>query len=359
MTMTRVLMIGNHSSNKGGMTSVINQIKEYDWKSKGIELTFVPTFIPGNAVKKTLFFICAYLRICMRMLFCKPDIVHMHMSYKGSFSRKYIIHRLCRLFKVKDVIHLHGSEFEKWYNESSNKKKNKIRRLLAESNAFIVLGEGWKKAVQKIEPTVNAVVISNGIEIPQERVHWNGNCCQLLFLGVLIQRKGVSDLLQALSIVKQKSTSSKIRVVIAGTGEEEAKLKKQASDAGLDDDVIFAGWVSGLKKKELILSSQVMVSPSYNEGLPISLLEAESYGMPIVATDVGDISSIVNDGVNGRLIKPGEIESLAEAIISVTEETCFERMSIESRKIIENSFSIDMFYSKLVELYKRLGENNA
>ena len=53
--MIRVLMIGNHLSNKGGMTSVISQIRKHDWKKDNVELSFVPTYIPGNSIKKALF----------------------------------------------------------------------------------------------------------------------------------------------------------------------------------------------------------------------------------------------------------------------------------------------------------------
>lgn len=53
--MIKVLMIGNHPSNKGGMTSVINQIREHDWEKENVNMYFIPTFMPGNPIKKTLF----------------------------------------------------------------------------------------------------------------------------------------------------------------------------------------------------------------------------------------------------------------------------------------------------------------
>ena len=353
--MIKVLMIGNHPSNKGGMTSVINQIKAYNWEKKGVDLSCVPTIIHGNPVKKICFFAVSYLKILFRFVTAKPDILHMHMSYKGSFSRKNAIHKLCRLFKVKDIIHLHGSEFEKWFNEIDDGKKNKVKRLLSECDSFIVLGEGWKRIVQNIEPSAKVTVLSNGIAIPDDTVQWNENQCQLLFLGVLISRKGIPDLIKAVSVIRDKKNNN-IKCVIAGSGEEEENLKKQVKEAKLEDFISFAGWIEGAKKRKLILDSQILVSPSYNEGLPISILEAASFGMPVISSDVGDVSSVVHDGVNGYLFSPGDVNALATAIEKTAVKDTFIRMSRESKQIVEESFSIDSFYRKLLDIYRSLGE---
>ena len=348
-------MCGNHPKNKGGMTSVINQIKRNNWKKEGIELTFIPTFYPGNQIIKILYFFISYTKILFTFFFSRPDVVHMHMSYKGSFTRKYLIHKTCKLFGIRDIIHLHGSEFEKWYNSVDNKKKRKIRTLLHECNQFVVLGDEWKRVIKQIEPTTKVTVISNGIEIPHEKVYWNNERCQVLFLGVLIQRKGVSDLINAVSLLNKTNNLNKIHVVIAGTGEEERDLKKLVKDLRLSDYISFAGWVTGNKKKKIMLESQVLVSPSYNEGLPISILEAASYGMPIIATDVGDISAVVMNDRNGRIINPGDIKSLAKSILSINDKLVFERLSAGSIDIIKNKFSIELFYLKLRDLYQRIG----
>ncbi len=356
--MIKVIMVGNHPSNKGGMTSVINQIKNKDWEKEGIDLKFIPTFIPGNAIKKSLFFIVSYLKILFVLITKKPDIVHMHMSYKGSFVRKYYIHKLCKLFNVRDVVHLHGSEFEKWYNEVDEKKKKKIRRLLSECDAFVVLGEEWKNVIQKIEPSTKVYVISNGIEIPKKTVQWNENMCQVLFLGVLIPRKGTLDLIKAIKIIKDEGNLGILKFVIAGTGEEEEILKKEVQNLEIEDVVTFAGWVSGETKRNLLENSQILVSPSYNEGLPVSILEAASYGMPIVSTNVGDISSVVINKKNGVLMLPGDISALAEGILFAANKNNYCSLSKESRNIIVKSFSINSFYEKLLELYQNIGGMN-
>ncbi len=356
--MIKVLMVGNHPSNKGGMTSVINQIKNHDWAKEDIEMSFIPTFFPGNPVVKILYFGLSCLRIIARFIFSKPDIVHMHMSYKGSFTRKYFVHRLCRLFHVRDVIHLHGSEFEDWYNQLGSGTKQRLKKLLFECDGFIVLGEKIEKVILKIEPNTKVTVINNGIQIPEQVVQWNDQYCQVLFLGVLILRKGVSDLIKAVELIKDENKTDNLRVVIAGVGEDESRLNKQVQDADLSEVISFAGWVAGREKEDLILQSQVFVLPSYNEGLPIAILEAGSYGMPIISTEVGEIGSVVKNGINGFLVTPGDTAALAKGIMELTDRKTFETMSAASRKMIKESFSVDLFYRTLLAVYKGLGDDN-
>lgn len=356
--MIDVLMIGNHPSNKGGMTSVIEQIRTHDWAADGVSLSFIPTYLPGGSVKKSLFFLIAYVRILFRLITSKPDIVHMHMSYKGSFTRKWLVHRLCKAFRVKDIIHLHGSEFAKWYEAADEDRKKRIRTLLSECDELVVLGEEWKKTVLRISHSARVRVISNAVALPEQTVQWNDQRCQILFLGVLIPRKGVSDLIKAAARLRDARKLGRIRFVIAGTGEEEERLKNEVRQSGLNDVFSFSGWVDGDKKNALFLSSQILVSPSKNEGLPVSVLEGASYGMPIVSTDVGDIPSVVENGRNGFLFSPGDTDALAEGLLRAASRETFERMSTASRKIIETSFSIDSFFGKLLDLYKDLGDEN-
>lgn len=352
--MVKVLMVGNDLSVKGGITSVINQIMSHDWKTDGVDIKFIPTYIETNNFKKVLFFARAYQRIKKEIRDNKPDIVHIHMSYKGSFTRKYLIHKLCKKNNIQDIIHLHGSEFKKWYDAVNDKKKRTIRTLLGEANAFIVLGERWNRIVKEIEPATNTVVLSNTVHIPEETVRWN-EPFKILYLGVLIKRKGVSDLLKAIKFLKQNLGSNKFEVVIAGSGPEEENLKSKSKKLEIEDVVDFVGWTDGEKKTQLLRECQMLVLPSYNEGLPMSILEAMSYGMPIVATDVGDVSSAVIDGKNGYLVEPGDVNDLFNGMKQlVLSRDKWNIYCKNSRKFAVEDFSEDVFFSKIENLYEEL-----
>lgn len=357
----RVLMVGNDPSVKGGITSVIGQLLAHDWVADGVSMKFIPTYIAANPVKKILFFEKALRRI--RALLATPqtcpDVVHIHMSYKGSFVRKYQVHKLCRKYGVPDVIHMHGSEFKMWYDGCKPAEQGRIRTMLREASAVIVLGEQWNDRIKAIEPAAHTVVVSNTVHIPDAIVQWpaEGEPFRVLFMGVLIERKGVGDLLDAVATLRDGGRLGDMRVVVAGTGDQERELKEKAAKLGLSDGdspaVEFAGWTDGDRKRALFEQSQAFVLPSYNEGLPVAVLEAISYGMPVVATNVGDIASAVHDGENGHLVKPGDADALADALADIHDEVRFREYSRRSRDIAEREFNDAGHFHDLTELYAR------
>lgn len=360
MEKIKILMVGNDQSVKGGITSVIQQLLAYDWNSIGVEMSFLPTYIEASSIKKIIFFAHAYKNIKKAIRTDKPDVVHIHMSYKGSFYRKYLIHKLCKKYDVPDVIHLHGSEFQKWYNESNSSTKKKIRNLLAESSAFIVLGDKWNKAVKEIEPATRTVVVSNTVHIPDYITSWDGDTFQILFLGVLIKRKGVADLIQAISLLKKEGRLNNLKFIIAGSGSEEDNLKQQASKLEVEHWIEFAGWTDGKAKERYLKESQALVLPSYNEGLPIAVLEAISYGLPVIATDVGDMAAAVREGENGFLIKPGDVSALADKIKKITEDKGrYTQMSAKSKEIALTEFSDSKYFEKIYNCYREATHKKA
>ncbi|WP_373109121.1 glycosyltransferase family 4 protein [Lachnoclostridium sp. Marseille-P6806] len=350
----RVLMLGNDPSVKGGITSVISQLLAHDWNAEGVDMKFIPTYVETNNVKKILFFAKAVKRIQREFKTNKPDVVHMHMSYKGSFTRKFFLHKLCKKNGIPDIIHLHGSEFKKWFDESDDKKKEEIKTLLKESAGVIVLGDKWKEVVKKIEPTTKAVVVNNTVRIPNCTVEWNLPIT-VLFMGVLIKRKGVADLIRAVDILKKKNRLDNVKFVIAGSGVEEAELKTMCKKLELDKYINFVGWTSGEKKERLFRESQMLVLPSYNEGLPVSILEAISYGMPVVATCVGDISAAIIDGENGYLVEPGDVDALANSIYKlISEKANWQKKSESARKISISQFDETGFFETILNLYRKV-----
>lgn len=351
----KVLMLGNSESVKGGITSVMSQIKNYDWEQVNVQLDFIPTFVDKKFIVKLLFFIWAYVRIFCYIMIHKPDIVYIHMSYRGSFYRKNAIHRMCKAFGVKDIIHLHGSEFKVWYDSISNCKKREVKKLLRECNGFIVLGEKWKETVCSIEPKTPIIVLGNTVKQQRTSVTWNTGENRILFMGVLLKRKGVDSLQKAVKLLKDRGIFSGWKLVIAGTGDELENLKKQSVDIGIDSCVEYTGWVDGEKKENLLANCQIMVLPSYNEGLPVSILEAMSYGMPVISTKVGDIAMAVRDGENGYLVTPGNEKELALAIGKLIQSAEKWRIFSEnSKKIFEECFNEKNYYQNLLKLWERI-----
>lgn len=281
----------------------------------------------------------------------KFDVIHIHMSYKGSFYRKYYVTKLCKKNNKKVIIHLHGSEFKDFYNSGNEKRKKQIRELFTIADASIVLGEDWKKFISGIAPKANVIVINNAVALPNIQTRTISDNRTFLFLGALIQRKGVVDLLEAVKQMKNRNVSN-FHVLIAGSGAEENQLKEYTEQNGLQSYVDFLGWITKEQKPSLLEKADVLVLPSYNEGLPIAILEAMSYALPIISTDVGSIAEAVQEDVNGFLIAPGDVNALTDAMVKLTVNTkLWKEESSMSRLICEKKFSEDVFFKEVEKVY--------
>lgn len=279
------------------------------------------------------------------------DVIHIHMSYKGSFYRKYYVTKLCKKNNKKVIIHLHGSEFKDFYNSGNEKRKKQIRELFTIADASIVLGEDWKKFISGIAPKANVIVINNAVALPNIQTRTISHNRTYLFLGALIQRKGVVDLLEAVKQMKNRNVSN-FHVLIAGSGAEENQLKEYTKQNGLQSYVDFLGWITKEQKPSLLEKADVLVLPSYNEGLPIAILEAMSYALPIISTDVGSIAEAVQEDVNGFLIAPGDVNALTDAMVKLTVNTkLWKEESSMSRLICEKKFSEDVFFKEVERVY--------
>ena len=346
----RILMCSSDRKEKGGMNSVIDQLMDHDW-GDDFQFSYLATHVTGNPLKKTFFFANAYRKLKKLIKQDAFDIIYIHMSYKGSFYRKYYVTKLCKKYNKKVIIHLHGSEFKDFYNNGNSKRKAQIQELFSIADSSIVLGEEWKKFILKIAPKANVVVINNAVALPNISARVNRDSRTFLFLGALIQRKGVMDLLEAVRQMKNRSVFN-FRILIAGSGAEETRLREYVKQNGLQSNVEFLGWITKEQKPSLLAKADVLVLPSYNEGLPIAILEAMSYALPIISTNVGSIAEAVQEGVNGFLIAPGDINALADSMVKLTVDTeLWEKESSMSRMICEEKFAENVFFENVERVY--------
>lgn len=351
----RVLIVGSDSSVKGGITSVIDRFLNYNWN--GIKVELLPTYIEGNSIKRIVFFLKGVFKYIKRLIKNDFDIAHIHMSYKGSFFRKYLIVKLSKLFKKKTILHLHGSEFELFYDNSNKFIKKMVNNTLENVDDVIVLGKAWKDVVEKIAPKANINIFNNAVNIPKLRAGWNDEEINILFLGVLIKRKGIYELIEAINELNKNGVvkSKKLKFLIGGSGIEEERIKNKINKYNLSSCVEMVGWVTGDMKEKLFNKSQVFILPSYNEGLPMAILEAMSYGIPVIATDVGSVSEVVKTGFTGVLIDKCSVSKIVEAITS--EIIDYDKWRIESRQckdIIRLNFSEETYFEKICNLYRKI-----
>lgn len=275
----------------------------------------VTTTVTNGQVKKLLVLCKAILQFLYWMLF-HPEIkiVHVQGSVGASFWRKAIFIYIAKFFHKKVVWHMHAGRFAVFYQQH----RYAVKKVVDKSDVIIALSEYWKEYFKNEFPTKRVEIIKNVISAPRVHKQQTGYFT-LLFLGLLGKNKGIYDLLECIRDHKVEF-QGKLKLYIGGNGEIE-HVKQLIKEYRIADITIFEGWVSGDKKIELLNKSDAYILPSYKEGLPISILEAMSYGMPIISTPVGGIPEIVSNGENGYLVEPGNKEDIYKAIISLLNDS--------------------------------------
>ena len=285
-------------------------------------------------------------------------IVHIHTAAGGSFRNHRYYARIARLFGRKTIMHIHASSFKDYFQDSSDEGKSRIINTLNGVDKVVVLSDSWKGWFESIGVSAEGdrmVVLNNITARPSEpfvKPAREENDLRLLFLGEIGPRKGIFDVLEAIS-AKKDSLEGRIVLRIGGNHNEEA-LKEAIGRLGLSDMVTFEGFVTGGKKKDLLLWADVLVLTSYNEGLPISILEAMSYGNAILSTPVGGIPEVVDDR-NGILVPPGDLGEISDAILELASlpKEDLGRLGEESRNKVA-AFYPEQVMSRLNAIYKLL-----
>ena len=353
MQKMNVLMVGVDKSSIGGMLTVA----ENYWKSKFFcektNLRYIPSVINRGLVMKIVFFIFSFFRIALCILCRRIDLVHIHMAERTSVYREGCVARLSKILGCKVVIHMHGADIETWYEGLSSWRKKIARYFIGGADKVIVLGENWRSFMEKLVQRKDQIeVVYNAVYVPSQNIY-NLDAKNIIFLGMIISRKGIIDLLDALKLINQKLPND-IKVLLYGS-DKNNNIKSLISERNLDNRVTFCGWLDGEKKVDCFRSAMINVLPSYHEGLPMSILETMAYGIPNITTSIAAIPEVVSDGENGFLITPGDVESLAQKILVLSSDKNLRRnFSRKSYETISENFAVDEHLNQILALYDGL-----
>jgi len=179
---------------------------------------------------------------------------------------------------------------------------------------------------------------------------------EILFVGRLVERKGVPVLIDAFNLA-QKSISHKL--VIVGDGPERLAIENRIRQLGLGSRVKVTGWVSVPDKDEYYRRCSFFVLPAVydkhgdTEGLGVVMLEAMAFAKPVIASEVGGITDVVTDGVNGMLVPAGDVPALARALVTMaTDERMRRQMGANAKITVDEKFNWDKITRRLVRLYE-------
>lgn len=346
----RVLVVGpSPEKSKGGMATVIAEIRDDKALSDKYGIDIYDSFVDGSKVKRFAYSIYAFLRF----YFTKRnyDVYHIHAASRGSTFRKGYYVRAAKRWGKKVILHIHGAQYMEFYNEIPEKKKAKMIRILKTADMVVALSQDWKQKFDQTFGLSNCVVLENGINTerlapaitdPEKYQH------SFVTLGRLGKRKGTYDLVAAVEIAAK--TVPDLKVYLAGDGDVE-QIRQLVQEKHLSRNIAVVGWADFDKKLDLLSHVSTVVLPSYNEGLPMSVLEGMACGKAIISTKVGAIPEVIQEE-NGILIDAGDVGALADALVTcATDLARIAGMGEQNYRKIQEQYSMTVMHSLLAGYY--------
>ena len=284
------------------------------------------------------------------------DVVHVNLGVGASFARKSLFAGFCRHLGLAYVVHVHGSGFDRFWEGASTTRRARIARLFEGAGLVLVLGRRWREMVTEHAPSVvgRLVILPNAAQAivrGGEQPGDHDGPSRLLFLGEIGERKGVSILIEALARLPK---TPEWRATIAGEGDASPYVAA-ASHAGLISQITFPGRLAPDQVKRALATADILVLPSFEENLPLSIIEAMGAGLAIVATPVGAVPDLIRDGETGLLVPVGDPHGLTEALSRLLRDgTLRRRLGDAAKARHSENFSLDAYAPTLAALWKRV-----
>lgn len=343
----KVLVIATSRYTRGGITSVVKSHSESTvWSDMNCK--WIETHIDRNLFYKILFLIKSILQFLFVVF--RYDIIHIHLSEPISAKRKSIFYYISKFYQKKIILHFHSFSPETTINGT---KKRLYKKMFIGADKVIVLSEQWKKWVLDEIPEAKVDILYNPCQSIQ-KTYSNTEKVEksILFAGTLNQRKGFIDLIYAFSLVKDDFPEWKL--TFAGNGDID-EGKKLCRDLHMEDVVVFKGWIAGMEKDKVFKEASIFCLPSYAEGFPMAVLDALSYGLPIITTPVGGIKDVFSDKINCLLFEAGDCEKLAENLAELMKSSLMrDNLGSKSIELAKEVFSISQISEDLRKIYTNL-----
>ena len=350
----RALCVSTSLSTRGGISSYVRMLQGTElWTRWRIE--HVVTHRDGGAITKIGTFAIGFGHYLVALTVRRPDVVHLHMSSHGSFVRKALMVWTARAVRVPVVVHVHGSEFDAFHDRLPAPLRAVVRSTLEQSAVVVALGERWGRRLSAIAPAARVVNVPNGVCVPAVRPEPPTRAPRVVFLGEIGERKGAFVLLEAWAkIAAEPDVLGVARLTLAGD-RGTARARADAVERGVGASVEVRGWLSPTEAAELLAGADVFVLPSRSEGQPMAVLEAMAHGLCVVASDVGGIPEMLDDGGSGLLVPPDDVDALVAALRRVlTDASLRARLGAAARKRVLADFDLDVVWRRFDTLYREV-----
>lgn len=320
------------------------------------------------------FDLIAYYRIKKIIREYKPDIVHTHASKSGAIGR--LAARAC---KVPLVVHtFHGHVFHSYFNKFLSSVVVRMERYLAKkTDAIVAISESQKhelSSVYKIAPAEKIHVIPLGFNL--DKFSRDQDTKRIIFrnkygfeagdmlvgiIGRIVAIKNHDMFLEVAARVKAACPERNIRFAVIGDGDMRPQVEKKAAALGLSysyfithpgekTDVVVTSWETEID--QALAGLDIVLLTSNNEGTPVSLIEAQSAGKPVVSTDVGGVEDIVSHGSSGYITPVNDIECFSGHVVElIRNEGLRKSMGEAGHSNVIRKFSRQRLVRDMKQLY--------
>jgi glycosyltransferase involved in cell wall biosynthesis len=290
----------------------------------------------------------------------RAGVVHINTSFNHRAYLRDLAYLLAaKLCGARVLYQVHGGPLPKRFAIGGRLGKALLRATLSLPDVVVVLTDMHLAAYRKFVPSQAVLAVPNGVDYALysgiARTPADETApLRMISVARLARVKGLFEALHGLAAARAQGTAATL--TIAGTGPEEARLKKLAKWLGLGDAVHFAGPVFGAAKRALFAQADVLLFPSHSEALPYALLECMAAGIPAIVTPVGGIPEVMVDGVHGVFVPPRDDAAIARAIARMARDRAsLAAMSENCRRRIVHSYSVERLTEGFGHIYSALG----
>ena len=261
-------------------------------------------------------FIGSLIRLLWLILRYRPQGLLLNMASKGSFWRKASLQIIARLARLPVTIYLHGGGFEAFYATNPLWIQQQITSSFCHARNIIVLGTKSANFAQSLGvKRDNIHIMRNAVPHPLMQRVSHLPLTQFLYVGHLLPRKGLEELLKAMTQLPYDQW----QLTIAGSGND-THYQQLAASLGLTEHVNFTGWIEHAELQAHYSQADCLILPSYIENQPLCVLEAMSHKLAIITTSVGTLPEICTDQQDALLIAPGDADAIANACLTIIED---------------------------------------
>jgi glycosyltransferase involved in cell wall biosynthesis len=291
----------------------------------------------------------------LRRLESELDLVHAHSPYVPAITTKLPLLTTIHSLTLDKANHYHWSDAAA-LKISASIFANLETKLFRNSDMLTaVAGHIYPKLRDLYRIDAKENIVGNGVD---EQFFTPLECAdapkqQVLYVGSLEPAKGTADLMSCAEYVIKRRPD--VVFTLVGDGPSRRKLQMQVAKLGLEENVLFTGYIKGKLLVRTYQESAMFVMASRSEGLSTTILEAMSCALPVVASSIAGQQDLISNGVNGYLVHTDRPMEMGEAVLKLLEdESIRRRMGIAARKMIEQSYTWERVSQRIMKCYENL-----